>query len=201
MTPAWGLAAYAAAWASFGAGHSLLARDAPRAALRRVFGRGMRLAWNAIALVHLGLVLWVGHAFVPPLGPAALPAWVQALRLALGLGGVGVMWAASRSYDMRRLLGTAQLAGPEVVDDEPFSARGLLGWVRHPLYSGGILVLLAGVGDLRSAATCVLATAYILVGLRFEERALLRRFGTVYARYRAAVPALVPWRGRAWSAG
>jgi len=62
-------------------------------------------------------------------------------------------------------------------------------------------VLLAGVGDLRSAATCVLATAYILVGLRFEERALLRRFGTVYARYRAAVPALVPWRGRAWSAG
>lgn len=192
MSAAWGLAAYTAAWISFGAGHSLLAREAPRAMLRRWFGRGMRLAWNAIALLHLGLVLWVGHAFVPALGPA-LPGWVQALRLLLGVAGVAVMWAASRSYDMGRLLGTAQLRGEAVADDEPFSAGGLLAWVRHPLYSGGILILLAGVSDLRSAATCVLATGYILVGLRFEERVLLRRFGAEYAAYRARVPALVPW--------
>jgi protein-S-isoprenylcysteine O-methyltransferase Ste14 len=174
-----------------------LARDGPREALRRVFGRFMRLAWNGIAVVHLGAVLWVGYAVVPALGPE-LPAWVQALRVALGLAGVAVMAVAARSYDMGRLLGTAQLRGADVADDEPFSARGLLAWVRHPLYSGGILLLLAGVSDLRSGATCVLATAYILIGSHFEERALLRRFGAVYAAYRARVPALLPWRGRAW---
>ena len=36
-------------------------------------------------------------------------------------------------------------------------------------------------------------TGYILVGLAFEERDLVQRFGDQYARYRAAVPALLPW--------
>ena len=34
-------------------------------------------------------------------------------------------------------------------------------------------------------------TGYILVGLAFEERDLLQRFGDQYARYRAAGPSIV----------
>jgi methanethiol S-methyltransferase len=34
--------------------------------------------------------------------------------------------------------------------------------------------------------------AYILIGLQFEERALLREFGDDYAAYRHRVPMLVP---------
>jgi len=40
------------------------------------------------------------------------------------------------------------------------------------------------------------ATGYILVGIWFEERDLLREFGESYRRYRAAVGMLVPRRGR-----
>jgi protein-S-isoprenylcysteine O-methyltransferase Ste14 len=37
-------------------------------------------------------------------------------------------------------------------------------------------------------------TAYILIGLYFEERALLRSFGDRYREYRTRVPMLVPIR-------
>jgi protein-S-isoprenylcysteine O-methyltransferase Ste14 len=111
-----------------------------------------------------------------------------------------VLVGAARSYDMRRFLGLAQLGG-DVADEEPFRADGMLGYVRHPLYLGSILLLAGLVRDSVSAQTAVFATLYFVIGLRFEERALLRRFGAVYGAYRAAVPALVPWRGRAWPVG
>lgn len=195
-----GLALYAAGWASFGLAHSLLAREPARAALRRIFGHGMRLAWNATAALHLGLVLWLGHAVVPALAPA-WPGWFIWVRLLPAAGGLALLFAARRSYDLGRLLGTTQLLGGAGSDDEPFSVRGPLRSIRHPLYTGALLLLLAGVADLRSATTWLLAFAYILVGLRFEERALLRRLGPQYARYRATVPALLPWPGRAWREG
>jgi protein-S-isoprenylcysteine O-methyltransferase Ste14 len=36
-------------------------------------------------------------------------------------------------------------------------------------------------------------TAYIWIGLRFEERRLAREFGQAYHEYRRRVPALVPF--------
>jgi protein-S-isoprenylcysteine O-methyltransferase Ste14 len=42
----------------------------------------------------------------------------------------------------------------------------------------------------------ILTTAYILVGLQFEERDLIAEFGTTYLRYRRHVPMLVPLPGR-----
>ncbi|MDR3660902.1 MAG: hypothetical protein P4L86_11010, partial [Mycobacterium sp.] len=102
------------------------------------------------------------------------------------------------SYDMRRFLGTAQLRGAEVADDEPFRVAGPLRYVRHPLYLGMILLLLAITANTRDVATLLLATAYVLIGLQYEEAALLRRFGPDYRMYQEQVPALLPWPGRAW---
>jgi protein-S-isoprenylcysteine O-methyltransferase Ste14 len=65
--------------------------------------------------------------------------------------------------------------------------------VRHPLQLGIVLVVfsvpeMTG-GGLLFASTML---AYTLIGLRFEERALLREFGKDYAAYRRRVPMLVP---------
>ena len=81
---------------------------------------------------------------------------------------------------------------------EPLATGGLNAFVRHPLYSGLFLVLWARVSNDLTLATALWGSLYLVIGSRFEERRLLRVYGEAYARYRAAVPAFVPWKGRAW---
>ena len=65
--------------------------------------------------------------------------------------------------------------------------------VRHPLMFGLMLAFWATphmtAGHLLFA---VLSTAYILVGVRLEERDLVTEFGASYERYRQRVPMLMP---------
>jgi protein-S-isoprenylcysteine O-methyltransferase Ste14 len=189
---------YGLGWVTFGLAHSLLARERAKGWLKRRCGRAMRLVWNLIALVQFALLLWLGRAVIAPTAWVR-PGWLVGAQIVAGLAGAVLMVVAARGYDMGRFAGISQLLAPDTEDDEPFVAVGAQRFVRHPLYSATILLLAAIVSDALGLATLLFATIYILIGLRFEEAALLRRLGPVYAEYRARVPALIPWRGRAWS--
>jgi len=75
-----------------------------------------------------------------------------------------------------------------------FQARSLYRLIRHPLMLGIIIGSWATprmtTGHLLFA---VAATAYILIGIQFEERDLVRYHGQNYIDYRRHVPMLIPF--------
>ena len=70
---------------------------------------------------------------------------------------------------------------------------GLYRSVRHPLYTFSLLILwLSPSMSLNSFIVYLSLTIYVLVGIFFEERKLLREFGREYADYKANTPMLIP---------
>ena len=80
--------------------------------------------------------------------------------------------------------------GHELVRSGPYAL------VRHPIYTG-MLLALAGtalmVGKWRALIGLVLMVAALLRKVTVEERFMTEQFGEAYARYRAEVPALIPF--------
>jgi protein-S-isoprenylcysteine O-methyltransferase Ste14 len=73
--------------------------------------------------------------------------------------------------------------------------RGPYRWVRHPLYTSGLVALWAcsSMSADRLLANLLLSS-WILAGTLWEERDLLADFGDAYRRYQRHVPMLLPWR-------
>ena len=79
----------------------------------------------------------------------------------------------------------------------PFVTRGAYKYVRHPLMLGVLL----GVWSIPTMTQghLLLAlglTAYIMIGIAYEERDLVRYLGMPYRKYQQTVPQLFPWRRR-----
>ena len=67
--------------------------------------------------------------------------------------------------------------------------------IRHPLYLGTILFvcgLFFIFPTLSNLIAVVLLIAYVLVGITFEEKKLIREFGKNYEEYISKVPMLIP---------
>jgi protein-S-isoprenylcysteine O-methyltransferase Ste14 len=65
--------------------------------------------------------------------------------------------------------------------------------VRHPLYTFSLLFLwLTPTASQNSLTVYIGSTFYILIGVLFEERKLLREFGKTYADYKKSTPMLIP---------
>lgn len=95
-------------------------------------------------------------------------------------------------------LGRSLTATPMPNDRNELSQRGLYGVVRHPIYSGLLLVVI-GLA-IRSASwvttlVSVVTIAFFDVKARWEERRLVERHPE-YAAYRERVPRFVPRPGR-----
>jgi protein-S-isoprenylcysteine O-methyltransferase Ste14 len=118
--------------------------------------------------------------------------WPAAALTAISWIGWLIGLTSTYLIDHFELFGLRQVFGPST-RVSPFKTPLLYRLVRHPLMSGLLLAFWATphmtAGHLLFAA---LMTAYILVGVRFEERDLVEQFGESYEHYRQRVPMLVP---------
>lgn len=83
--------------------------------------------------------------------------------------------------------------------DSGLLRSGLHGYMRHPIYSGVILVALGWIAVSPSPATLLtvaITFLYLPLGIALEEQKLVAHFGEAYLQYRREVPALWPRCGR-----
>ncbi len=143
------------------------------------------LGWRPIG----GPWLWStsGTALEPVLAGFSVVGWAIALLATflldhLELFGLRQAWLAFRGR-----------AG----EPPRFATPGLYRSVRHPLYLGFLLAFWAA--PAMSLAHLVFAaafTAYVLAGIRLEERDLIAAYGDRYREYRRRTPMLLPLRWR-----
>lgn len=171
---------------------SLQAKDLARRSLGASAERGYRLAYNIFAVITLLPVLAL---------PALLPDWtlytipLPWVYLTLALQGLalaaltlGVLQTGAWSF-----LGLEQLLTSVPDRPPPLVVKGLYRWVRHPLYTAGLVFIwLVPVMSANLLALNIGLTLYLIIGAYFEERKLLREYGEAYADYQRRTPMLVP---------
>jgi protein-S-isoprenylcysteine O-methyltransferase Ste14 len=179
----------------FGFFHSLMARDSFKHWWTRIVSKDAErptyvlqsAVFLLIAMIHwqpMPQVIWHFEG----IGEIAV--------LALFLVGVITLLISTFLIDHFELFGLKQVwyaSREKNLPDDDFVQPWLYRIVRHPMQLGMVILLFST--PLMTVGHLVFATAmtvYILIGLFFEERALLRRFGERYALYQRQVPMLVP---------
>jgi protein-S-isoprenylcysteine O-methyltransferase Ste14 len=157
----------------------------------RTEGIGSRL----LHLIPLGLgvvLLTVPRAGGPWLAiriypPTLWSFWIGTALVAFGIG--FAVWA--RVHLAGNWSGSVTLK-----QDHSLTRTGPYRLVRHPIYTGLLTAILGSViaeADWRGLVGLTLITLSFLRKITVEERFLAAQFGDTYARYRAEVPALIPW--------
>jgi protein-S-isoprenylcysteine O-methyltransferase Ste14 len=180
----------------YGFFHSLLATLGLKKGLRGWLGpevdRWYRLAFNTIAIMTFLPILGLTAArpgeilykFSPPWSYLALAGQLLALlTLAIGLLQTGV-WS---------FLGFKQVLNPSKITSSQMVTIGLYRWVRHPLYTAGLVFIwLTPIMTTSLLALNIGLTLYLILGAIYEERKLVREFGEAYTHYQQRTPMLIP---------
>jgi methanethiol S-methyltransferase len=183
----------------WGVVHSLLASVGVKDFICRILGNGFmkfyRLLYNLFAVVSIAPVLYL-MVSLPNKTLYRVPApWSYLMFVGQGTS-VLLLLVAALQTDVLAFVGLRQLFEQERSD---LVTDGLYRVVRHPLYTFSLLILwLSPSISMNSFVVCLALTIYILIGIIFEERKLLREFGQEYANYRSATPMLIPgvkWGG------
>jgi len=185
------------ACALYGLVHSWLASLQAKDLARKLLGvslmeRFYRLAYNIFAVLSflplLALPVWLPDR---PLYRIPLP-WLILTIAIQGLAALALFIGLLQTGPLD-FAGLRQLFGP--VGDRPAElvTGGLYRYVRHPLYTAGIVFIwFSPQMSVNLVALYFGLSVYLVIGALFEERKLVRQYGQVYLDYRRKTPMLIP---------
>ena len=148
-----------------------------------------RLLYSIFATILTGLwILYIYQLADAPL--YEIDGWSRWLMISVQLIGASIALISLRSFDTKLFLGIAD--APD--DREPFHEHGLYRYVRHPMYTGVMLVLFANPSQsINSFNLALIISCYFIAGSWLEERRM-QHLHPHYADYCSRVSAFIPWR-------
>lgn len=179
--------ALVAGWIIYFILHSVLASTTVKATLNPRGGRMYRILYTAgstvglLALVIYGATLH-GEPFFNSHG------MIRYVSLMLSTFGVMTIQLAFRQYRLKPFIGLEE-------EKNQLKIEGILKTIRHPIYSGVILITLGFFlfnPTVSSLVACMSIFLYLPAGIYLEERKLIAQYGDEYRKYRSDVPALIP---------
>lgn len=177
--------------------HSLLATLTAKARARESFGpaveRWYRFGYNVFAGISFLPILAL-VALLPDQHLYSIPSpWIVITSVGQLVGVIIVILGVLQA-DAWTFLGIRQLLNRPAKDAQPeLIVHGLYRWMRHPLYTGGLIVLwLMPRMSINTLSLILILSIYLVVGAIFEEKRLLHEYGEAYAEYQQQVPMLIP---------
>lgn len=166
----------------------LLVRTRTRSGEGKVQDRGsLRILWLTIIL-SVTAAIWIGSATPRQFANHAI--WLVVLAEALMAFGILFRVAAIVTLGRAFSVNVAIREGQRVMKD------GLYSLVRHPSYSGLVIIFLAlGLGERNYISLAIMAicpTAALLYRIHVEEIALREHFGAEYVAYCSETKRLIP---------
>lgn len=182
--------------ALFGLQHSVMARPRFKAWWTRIVPKAAERSTYVLASsLILILIFWQWRPLPQLVWYVTDPVGRTILWMLAGVG-VSLILLSSFLIDHFELFGLQQPylhLRDRKKEPIPFRTPWLYRLVRHPLHLGTTIVLWAtpqmSVGHLFFAGVM---TIYIVIGIHFEERDLVRHFGATYEEYRRTTPMLLP---------
>jgi protein-S-isoprenylcysteine O-methyltransferase Ste14 len=177
-------------WTIYFAIHSVLAADRVKVFFKNLLHSGFRfyrIVYSLLSTVGLLGLLFLnaivgGKLVINPQGI------VRYLSLMLATFGVIIVSRAFKEHDALSFVGFRQ-------EEMKFNRSGILNYVRHPIYSGTILIVIGFFLFTPTTATLlstVCIFAYLPIGIYLEEKKLIQQFGDQYIQYKKEVPSLIP---------
>jgi methanethiol S-methyltransferase len=178
--------------------HSVMARKSFKAWITQALPKSVeRSTYVLLSGFALALLCWQWLPMPQIVWHIGNPQIANAL-IGLSFAGWVIVFSSTFLINHFELFGLHQVVNNLVGKPMPeprFRTPIYYKFVRHPLYLGLVIAFWSAptmtVGHLLFAAA---TTAYIFIGIFFEERDLVDLFGDDYRHYRARVSMLVPWR-------